>query len=304
MIEANAATLWAADAQPCDTLPSQIARLLDASVTGFTVSRVLEAGVTADAAVFALEYAGVVDGPTSIVLKYAKIMEASRELAQSASMYEKEVTFYTELYDEVSKVVPVPKLYGTFVDPDKPKEYFCIAMENLTEHSHPLEQVAGVSAKLLGEIGQSVAKLHATYWEHPMLKEDLYSGGDANVCRPWWSNWLDTMFADPECIDRIWKIFKNGVGLENTCIDVMPDKDMHAMVRLWKEHGRAMSDEMTKVLSSRPKTLLHGDLRSDNLFQSHAADGFTIIDWQTLAAGPPGLELVQFLSGSLGDIAE
>ena len=84
----------------------------------------LEAGVTGDAAIFNLEYAsGDGGGPASIVLKYAKAMAANRQLAQECMMYEKETFFYKELHDLVSPVLPIPEVFGVFVDPVKPEEF-------------------------------------------------------------------------------------------------------------------------------------------------------------------------------------
>ena len=54
--------------------------------------------MTGDAAILALKYAEGSTGPETIVLKYAKDLEANRVLAQDANMYEKETFFYRELH--------------------------------------------------------------------------------------------------------------------------------------------------------------------------------------------------------------
>ena len=54
--------------------------------------------MTGDAAILALKYAEGSTGPETIVLKYAKDLEANRVLAQEANMYEKETFFYRELH--------------------------------------------------------------------------------------------------------------------------------------------------------------------------------------------------------------
>jgi hypothetical protein len=65
-------------------------------------------------------------------------------------------------------------------------------------------------------------------------------------------------------------------------------------------------DAMAARLSSRPKTLLHGDMRADNIFRtdpkfgkSAAESTLTYIDWQLLHAGPPGPEFSQAWFSSL-----
>ena len=57
---------------------------------------------------------------------------------------------------------------------------------------------------------------------------------------------------------------------------------------------------MNDRLSARPRTLVHGDLRADNIFRTHPDRGLsakestlTYIDWQILQPGPPGPEFTQ-----------
>ena len=64
--------------------------------------------------------------------------------------------------------------------------------------------------------------------------------------------------------------------------DIFPSPEEKTMVRLWKAHGTRLITEMHKVLDARPFTLVHGDMRADNIFvnKSGALD-FKFIDWQT-----------------------
>ena len=50
--------------------------------------------------------------------------------------------------------------------------------------------------------------------------------------------------------------------------------------------GTATMQKVYENWSTRPMTLLHGDARADNIFKSKEGDGFTIIDWQMITAGP------------------
>ncbi len=63
---------------------------------------------------------------------------------------------------------------------------------------------------------------------------------------------------------------------------------------------------MNRKLNQRPKTLIHGDIRADNIFRTHPEKGvsvaestLTYIDWQTLQPGPPGPEFTQCWQHSL-----
>ena len=126
--------------------------------------------MTGDAAILALKYAEGSTGPETIVLKYAKDLEANRVLAQEANMYEKETFFYRELHRSAAAaaaaasartsapnaalplaslaepVLPVPGVIDVFVDPEKPKEFFCIAMEDLNSTGfETCDQIVGMA---------------------------------------------------------------------------------------------------------------------------------------------------------------
>jgi hypothetical protein len=58
--------------------------------------------------------------------------------------------------------------------------------------------------------------------------------------------------------------------LSGGSMDLYPTDDAKKMIALWKKHGAAICDEFHKVLDSRPFTLIHGDLRADNLFRMGA----------------------------------
>lgn len=73
------------------------------------------------------------------------------------------------------------------------------------------------------------------------------------------------------------------------------------------EKGDAIIAEIYRMLATRPSTLIHGDMRSDNLFRSKArnADGkfdYKIVDWQAVAYGPAGVEFVELLCGAFADV--
>ena len=120
-----------------------LAALMNCTLLGHDVKKVLEAGVTSDAAVLGLQYGPGAAGPNTIVLKYAKASEMNREVAQSAMMYEKEILFYQQLAPIVMAAgMPIPEVLSVFVDKDKPKEFYCIAMQDLSAEHDPIDQTA------------------------------------------------------------------------------------------------------------------------------------------------------------------
>jgi thiamine kinase-like enzyme len=69
---------------------------------------------------------------------------------------------------------------------------------------------------------------------------------------------------------------------------------------------QGLHERIYAILSSRPHTLLHGDMRADNIFRTDPALGrsvedstLTFIDWQVLHAGPPGPEFTEAWMHSL-----
>ena len=58
-----------------------------------------------DAAVITPKYEKGSSGPSSFVLKYAKSTEQGRAAATAANMYEKEISFYLQMREQIHPVV-------------------------------------------------------------------------------------------------------------------------------------------------------------------------------------------------------
>jgi aminoglycoside phosphotransferase (APT) family kinase protein len=58
---------------------------------------------------------------------------------------------------------------------------------------------------------------------------------------------------------------------------------------------------VAEALYARSQTLIHGDLHLDNLIFDARSDGpsVVVLDWQTVAVGPPGWDVALLLFGSL-----
>lgn len=77
--------------------------------------------------------------------------------------------------------------------------------------------------------------------------------------------------------------------------DPFPTDRHMTMVRLWQQHSVALLEHFHEALDSRPFTMCHGDMRSDNLFQRKDKTGYRVIDWQTFGCSPPGVEMHQLM---------
>jgi aminoglycoside phosphotransferase (APT) family kinase protein len=57
---------------------------------------------------------------------------------------------------------------------------------------------------------------------------------------------------------------------------------------------------MRALAAQAPRTLVHGDLRLDNVCYDHGGDACTFLDWQLTRAGPAAYDVAYFLGGALG----
>lgn len=293
-----------------------LGKLVEAEVASFE-SLPLVTGQISDAAIITPSYVGK-PGPSSFVLKYAKSTEIGRQAGVACNMYEKELIFYASMNKEVGKFIPVPEILGTFEDPVEPETYFCIAMENLSEGWDLKNQLIGLSLNEAKQISQMFAKLHANYWESDTLKQDWLATKSVATGEPvgtWFDalilKWLyeapatESKYASgkeqsgpAEWLHRYEKLFWEVKELE---MFVGPkEKEMGEKL---KKYPIEIYTKLNQILLGRPKTLCHGDLRSDNIFVSQAdPDLFKIIDWQTISGSAAGVEFVEMLSGALTNV--
>jgi hypothetical protein len=63
---------------------------------------------------------------------------------------------------------------------------------------------------------------------------------------------------------------------------------------------RSRLADVAEAFYGRPRTLAHGDLHLDNvLFDARGAGSVVVLDWQTVAVGPPAWDVMLFLVDSL-----
>lgn len=288
--------------------PTTVDQITDEWLSGVLGAKVashettfLEGGVLADAFKLRMTYAGDPgDAPASVVVKLANGVKERRDLALLASAYTKELHFFQDL----AKDVPMrsPKLYACFSDGSAGDEYFLIMMEDLTAHSRVFDQVLDPPDEAFTrKIAKEAAAMHAKFWESETTKLPWLSRPDGRyvfsldpMCRMspgawpafralWQQMYGEDIFADPEDA---------------------PIEELTALLTGPKCNG--IHEAIYDILSSRPKTLLHGDLRADNTFRTDPAEGkscdestLTYIDWQVIHAGPPGPDMTEAWMHSL-----
>jgi hypothetical protein len=277
-----------------------LSQTLGAKVASYEAN-FLEGGVLSDAFKVGITYDGDPgEAPTSVVLKMAKTSAEERASALMTNSYTKELRFFEDLLDEVP--ITAPKLYASFSDGSATSEFFLLVMEDLTQHSLVFDQVSDPpNAEYARKIAMEAAKLHAQYWESETTKlpwigrpDGRYVFGLDELCKlvtdtwgPFRELWQETFGAD------IFSDEGDGPAEELTDLICGPK-------------SRGIHEKIYEILSSRPMTVLHGDMRADNVFRTDPAAGksvedstITFIDWQVIHAGPPGPEFTEAWMHSL-----
>ena len=234
--------------------------------------------------------------PRSAIIKLPTAIEAQRQMALDSSFYRKEVGFFRHIAARVP--VRTPKVYAVHDDGTSNAQSFVLLMEDLGTHSIPFDQVNDQpTAPHVATFCDSIADLHGTLWETDLLHEEWISPGGRYVfpvdaiCRQ--------CEGQVEPLRRSWQQYYGG--------DVFAIADTPSVEPLTEilagPKSEALLDYITSRLDARPKTLLHGDLRCDNLFRTKdvapEAAEISIIDWQLVHGGPPGPDFTQAWMHSL-----
>jgi hypothetical protein len=259
---------WLRSALPADLQPQRI--------TGFTVE------VIGHGEGFAGQLARVLpsadDGSTlpALIVKFAAEHETTRQLMADFGGYEHEVNFYNQLAGRVDLRTP----RSFFAEFDREAGTFLIILEDLAP-AVVGDQVVGATLEQAEFVMDELARHHARWWNSEELAE---------------VDWL----TPPEGFeDQLYTLFDRGMPALREQWGAGRPK-LVAMV----ERTRALLPELLKRVKPgvppKPYTLLHGDMRLDNLFfPSEEGGEFTVIDWQATALGPAGNELSYWLVLSL-----
>ncbi len=155
---------------------------------------------------------------------------------------------------------------------------YLLLLEDLGD-AKPGDQLAGTNPEGCAVILRSIAKAHAALWESPALENRYWLvplAGDSRV--------RQSMF-----LDRL-KTFRERHA------DVFDD-DFERTVAWISENGVETIERMQR---EAPETLVHGDLRLDNL--ALRGDVPVFFDWQAIRRGPSAYDVAWFLSGASDDL--
>jgi len=213
-------------------------------------------------------------GPSSIVAKFASQREQSLDSAKRGGTHEREL----RCYDELLSLTPIatPDLYACWYD-GQSAEY--LILQELIDFDESIDQINGISIPEAKLVIQEIAGLHAFWWKNQAL-EDL----------PWLPRLDDNRRrTNLPTVTRLgWESLRNVLSEQeldppSVSADALAEK----------------IDNLLCTISDNERTLVHSDLRADNLLFSQTGDSVVIVDWQGCCTAPPVFDLTYFLIQSL-----
>jgi thiamine kinase-like enzyme len=205
--------------------------------------------------------------PETVILKSETTNQEFNELTRLANSYIREVGVYQHLIPRLKNHQPV--VYAC--DANQP----CwLLIEDLT-HLRAGDQVVGLTRHETRDTIQRMAVLHAEFWMDPHLEQQ-----DWLPANNFWFAQPDTELVEP---------FFQGYGVR---LGESASKICRAVLE--------QSEAINSAISERPWTLIHGDLRADNLLfggttESPAA---TILDWSWASRSMAAIDLAFLIGGS------
>ncbi|WP_280341870.1 phosphotransferase [Nocardia neocaledoniensis] len=242
-----------------------IAEVALAPIGGGLLARMVRATLT---------YADKTTAPTSVVVKFPTDDPGSSGLAQAMGLYELETSFYRDIAPQLTEM-SLPKCYHSYFDPGS--NLFNLVLEDLSGRTRPGDVLQASSLDECASVLRQLVNFQAPLWNSPALHELEWI---ANPARTF--GIFDGLSAGlVPFLDRF------GHGLEPEHVQLFESVLPRAgeWVRSWKS----------------PTVVQHGDFRTDNIMFGTDSDAgtATVIDFQTVRLGPPGVDPAYFLGSSL-----
>lgn len=254
--------------------PDWLAGALDqpaAALRGFTTSPV-GTGQMCDSFRLTLDWADTASlAPATIIAKCPSHDAASRHIAALTGTYLKEISWYRELAQDSG--VAAPHCYFAAIEPDDVE--FLLLLSDLAPAQQG-DQLGGVSLPALLPCIDEAAKLHAMLWNSPRLDTLPWLARDSgDLVR----SLFPTLYA----------------GFRDRYADrLTPDV---------LDVGAGLVERLDSYLSRQPaaRTIVHGDLRIDNILFALGGAQCWLVDWQTLGRGSGAADLAYLIGTSIAD---
>ena len=221
-----------------------------------------------------LSYSGASGAPASVLVKYPSADEGNLGIARIMGLYELEVRFYRDIAPRLPKM-SIPKCYTAQFDDDTGR--FVLVIEDLSATTKPGTGLDTLTEQECSAVLRELANFQAPLWNSPMLGEIDWLADNRRT--------LGFFDAIPAGLDPYLKRF--GSKLDPAHVKLFESVLPHAgqWARSWKA----------------PNVLQHGEFRAANVLFGVAptAPDVTVLDFQTVRVGPPGVDPAYFLGASL-----
>lgn len=232
-------------------------------------------GQVGDSARFHLSYDREGAGPATVAGKFPAADPTSRATAGAFGLYTKEVGFYRELAAQLD--VRVPAVLSAEIADDGVD--FVLIFEDLGP-CRGGNQLASCSAADARAAIRQAAAIHAPSWN----KEAL-TGID----------WLQAKEGQTE---QVKALYDNAQAIfrERYADSLEPE-----FMAICEELNEAKESWFGR--ESGPRSIIHGDFRLDNMLFDikGGAEEIAVLDWQTVAAGNPLVDIGYFMGTGIGD---
>jgi len=243
------------------------------TLRGFTSAKV-GTGQMCDSFRLTLDWAEGAGAPATIIAKCPSHDAASRHIAKLTGTYVKEVSWYRELAD--GSGVAAPLCHHAEIADDEVD--FILLLGDLAP-ARQGDQLAGLGLGGLAPCIDAAAGLHALLWNDARL--------DA---LPWLTR--DNGEVIRTLFPQLYLGFRERYAerLEPEVLDL----------------GAGIVERMDAYLTRQPaaRTIVHGDLRIDNILFAPDSGRCWLVDWQTLGRGSGASDLAYLIGTSIADPVE
>jgi hypothetical protein len=233
-------------------------------VTGGVIARMVRAR---------LSYSGPTEAPGSVIVKYTTEDPGSLAVAKAMGLYELEVRFYQDIAPLVPRM-SVPTCYLATIDDES---RFVVVLEDFGGRARPGDVFTESPPD---ECAAALSQLVA--FQAPLWNSTAVAG----------LGWI----ADPARTHGVFDQMAQGLP---ALLARFGDALRPAHVRLL-ETLLPRAGEWARSWRA-PTVVQHGDFRSDNTLLGTApgAPPLTVIDFQTVRLGPPGIDPAQYLASAV-----
>jgi len=205
--------------------------------------------------------------PKSVVVKIEPESDTLHRFGDELNAFQREIRFYKEVASNVP--IRLPILYFSVEDPPA----YSIVMEDLSSYT-PGDQVIGMHRGQVMATVETLAKLQAKYWNNTALEQ---------------IKWMPTTNGVGIDYQEKWGSFVEHFG------SFVDKKGLEVGERL----GMSIP-WLEEEIAKRPKTIVHTDLREDNLLfgDPNSDEAVLILDWQLAVRSIGAFDVARIIGGS------